>query len=502
MAIAEKSSSAPYVYGFPTHRYDVAGKYFPVGVGMDGSTFNILDVGGFVNNPVLTKLYPGLKIVSLNLPGEYHGRTGDITYDGTKMPFTASSIPVVMAVDVLEHVIAQERLSLLAEMSRVAERSVIASGPFSSADNNQYEQFLLKRMEEAGIPPKHSILQHQEYGLPTLENLVRMARELRKPFDIYPATVTALDFHGLLAQVDLIREDPAGGSQRTELIAQTIDSELGDSPKPTWEQAYRAVLVIDKIPKGRIVGTDELFLSSDEKTAYQAALSHACFGIIEDPISFYYRNPLRGRHIVIEGPEGSGKTTIVKLLAMLLETKGYTVAIPTNHGLRQDIRDIEKHRQKLLPEPSRGLYFAHAMQESIVAGNAHTLRGPCYISISERGLASVPMHHEMYCKGDPTIPLLLHKHLPHALPDLTIILGVNDIELNWEMMRRGRDLANMERTIDQLRFQREYYRSLQNGALTGTIFRIDNPGKEGTLNQVVEKILWAIENYCDAPIIR
>lgn len=510
------------VRGFPRHRYRVASEYIPTD--LEGYPFGILDVGGFRDNPVVREIFPGVEAIAINIPHEYHGRTGNITYDGRHIPLATDSIPVVMAVDVLEHVRREERFFLLQEMLRVAGQKVVVSGPFDSVQNVKYEVEFLKTLDRYGLPPKASILQHRKRGLSKIEELVLMARNLRTPFAIYPATIADLDFQGLLSQAEVLGGYEGNTKSRfptntvfsrvrhileapirrriAYVLQQVIERQLRRPQKTTWDQAYRAILVMDKIPQGRIVGEEELFLSSDEETAYQAALSYAGFGHFENPIGFYYKNPLRGRHIVIEGPEGTGKTTIVKALSEILKTWGYVVAIPTNYGLRQDIRDIESERQELIPEPSRGLYFAHAMQQTTVTGNAHTLRGTRYISIGERGLASVPMHYEMYCKGDPTIPLLLRKHLPRIPPDLTIILGIENEDINWRRMKQDGDLANSERTPEQLEFQRKYYSTLKEGPLTGKICCIENPGTDGTLDHVIGKVLTAIELHCGIPTSR
>lgn len=485
------------VRGFPGQRYRSAIEHIGPVEALPGH-IAVLDVGGFRDNATLSELIPGIRVVSLNIPDEYHGRSGDVTYDGQKMPLASCSVPLVMAVDVLEHVPAPKRLTLLREMVRVVKDRVVASGPFASSVNVAYEERLLQEMERHGLPGKASVRMHRVLGLPNIEDLVVMSRQLGYPFHLSPATITALDFQGLLAQVNAIAEHPADGRTSARTIAQATEGLLASAPKPTWQQAYRAVLAIEKERHGRRVSKLELFLSSDETTAYQAALTAAGWGRVEDPIAFYY-NPLRGRHIVFEGPEGSGKTTLMRQVTKRLVRWGYAVANPTDYGLRQDIRTVEKQRQQLLPEPARGQYFAHAMVETTVAGNAHTLRGPCFVSLDDRGLASVPMHHDLHCPDDMTIPMLLDNHAPKIAPDLTIVLGIENKDLNWQRLQESPDLANRFRTKDQLLFQREYYQHFKQNNLTGPICRIENPGTDGSLDRVVSDVLAAIQTSCGIP---
>ena len=201
------------------------------------------------------------------------------------------------------------------------------------------------------------------------------------------------------------------------------------------------------------------------------------------------KNFSKSNWYVITGGPSSGKTTILKKLKKL----GYIVAIPTDHGLRQDIRNIEKTTGRLIPEPARGQYFAHAMVQSVIASNAHTLRGSCFISLTDRSLLSLPMHHGLFSQEDLTIPELLNRHAPIIQPDLTFIMQIADPNLNWELLKRSPDLANQSRTKEQLAFQRNYYYNVNQNELTGNIIKLENPGTENSLDSVTQKIFQEIE---------
>lgn len=517
------TSPEALVRGYPHNRYTAALSHFP-SIKPSGK-IDVLDVGGFKNNPVLAKVLTELShpaffnVTSINLPKEYHGRHGDIIYDGQHLPLNTESIPVVVAVDVLEHVERRKRTALILEMVRAAKVRVIISGPFHSPENATLEEELLEHMKQNGLPPKTSILQHRRLGLPTLAELVAMARTSELPFQIYPATDALRDFRGLHRQVDVLTEQPkmklpgvrsiryrkyqSEKLTRAKTMAENDDRQLRLRSKVNWPDAYRAVLVIEMKPIGRIINEQNELFRGDEKTAYQAALTSVGFGELENPILFYAENPIRGRHIVFEGPEGSGKTTIMRIVARLLADWGYTIAIPTDFGRRQNIRDLEKATGLLIREPQRGQYFTEAMVESTITGNAHSLTGPCSIALNDRGLTSVPMHRQLHCPNDETIQMLIDKHAPHNRPDLTIVLEVDDLNLNFEMMQREQDLANMKRTMDQLKYQREYYRNLPDNFLSGNqICHIKNPGINRSLTSVVREVLTIIKNYCGIPTSR
>lgn len=503
MSLVEKSETL--VRGFPRVRYSAAIDHLPPEILTinGGSRIKIADIGGFRDNPILKELLSETSILSLNIPGEYHGRTGDITYDGSHMPLLDNSVPIMMAVDVLEQINPVKRSDLIKEMVRVAKNRVIVSGPYHSEINVAYEEELIDYMRKNNLPPKVSIVKHRDLGLPTLEELVAIGRKLRFPFHLYPATITALDFQGLLAQVEVLAKKSVSGSEingrRIEIakvVAEAIDKQLIHGPSPTWQQAYRAVLVIDKKPSGRIIETEtELSLSVSERTAYQNALTQAGWGLLEDPLTFYPENSLRGRHIAFEGPDGSGKTTVMNRVSHELVNWGYQVAIPKKSGLRQDLRETEMRDKRLMDEPSREQHLATATVMAMIDANAFTLRGPCFIGLSERTLASVDVHHKIHGRQRPVTLVL--KRAPRIPPDLTIVLEVDDQEENFHRMRQNLDLANEQIIPEQLALQRLHYKRLQKSRCTGPIVRIKN---NGPIEETVQEVLRTIEDHCGIPV--
>lgn len=478
----------------------------------------VLDVGGFQNNPFLQEVLPaGVTPYSLNFIPETHGRIPDIGGTGLRLPFQDDSIKLSTAIEVIEHVNGWQREQFVREMLRVSEWGSLLCLPFDSPTNVSNEYNLVTGMENRGLQPKRSTLEHRLKGLPTLGDLVSIGRNMRVPFALYPSTNANILFQSLYDQVLALTLCPKNlklGTKIAKEIADSAEERLIEAQKPSWEEAYRTIMVLQKKQQGEVI-TDEnrLFLSTNETMAYQAAFNQAGWTQIEngDVFRFYKENPLRGSNIVVEGPEGSGKTSLVRELVKRMKNWGYDIAVQTDHGLRQRIRDMEKKMNRVISDPERAEFFAFAMIESAVAGNAFSLLGPCNISINDRGIESVRMHHGLHCPKNVTIPYLLgetgfgDKKPLNIPPDLTIVLWVPDEEHNYYLMQKDGDLVNKTKGPSALAFQRRFYRdlALRGGSdFTGRIAWIENPGKEGSFETVVEQAMAAIESYCKIPLSR
>lgn len=494
-----------YVRGFPKQRY-LAGTEF-VSQTLNNYRYDqprhilIADIGGFKDNWVLKWLYRDISTVSLNIPEEYHHpkREGDLTYDGFKMPLSSDSIPVVMGIDVLEQVRLENRARLVAEMVRVAKDRVVISCPFHSKFSESEEELLLLEMRKTGLPEKASIKIHRQYGLPKLEELVTMARHTGYPFKILPATNLLMDFIGMHNQIRALIP-PEGHNTPTEKqidraiqIAQDHDTSLLYAPRPIWEEAYRAVLVIDKKEHdGRILTNEnDYFYSSIENTAYGRALSAAGYGNIENPVAFWKEIKLRGLNIAFEGPDGSGKTDTIAKVAELLAQWGYIVATPMRYGPRQRLREMERKNGAIVNINSRETLLAMTTNESIIAANAHILLGPCFIALSDRTLASTSnIYHTMYGTDEgSTFALEGSYQIP---PDLTFVLEVDNFEENWNRKSRKGDLANAEISKNELAVQRRLYGELTQNRFTGPLWRIKS---NGTVDDTAQKVLDILEYF-------
>lgn len=490
----------------PRFKHQEVSRFFPSD--LQGNL--VLDVGGFHDNPYFQQVVPSnTTVYSLNLVHEPHGRIPDVYGNGQELPFANEAFKLVTAIDVLEHVPYPRRKRVVEEMLRVAEKKVVICVPVDSPRNVKYEYELIQRMEVRELEPKKSTLEHRLLGLPTLSDLVDIGRAMRTPFDLYPSAVASTLFQSMYDQVDVLAAYTEPSGQRiVSQLAENAEEILMKAPQPSWEEAYRAIMVLKKNQLGRLVSDDRaLFLSRNEQMAYQAALRQAGWGYGQlydrDTFQFYKENPLRGRNIVIEGPEGSGKTSVVREIVKRLQEWGYDIAVQTDHGLRQRIRDMEKKMHRVIYDPERAEFFAFAMLEAAVAGNAYSLLGPCNISINDRGIESVKMHHGLHCPDNVTIPHLLEEsHTLSVPPDLTIVLWVPNEEYNFYLMQKDDDLVNRTKGPKALAFQRLFYRDLVSrggSQFTGRVSWIVNPGVEGSFESVVQQVLEAIETYCKIP---
>lgn len=468
----------------------------------------VLDIGGFADNLYFRQVVSSdTSVLSINLPDEPYGRRPHVFGDGRTLPFQNDAFTYTTAIETVEHVPFPYRQRFFSEMLRVASDTAIVCTPFDSAANVKLEYDLVKQMEAAGLPPKKSTLKHRLLGLPTLSDLVEIGRALRAPFAIHPSTDAATLFQSMSDQVIALTK--VSGEESLNVareIAGRAEQMLMQTSQPAWEEAYRAIMVLRKNQQGNLlVDEKKLFLSRNELMAYQAAFRQAGWRNISDEevFRFYLENPLRGRNIVVEGPEGVGKTSLVRELVKRLQGWGYDIAIQTDHGLRQKIREIEKQMKRVISDPERAEFFAFAMLEAAVAGNAYSLLGPCKLSINDRGIESVRMHHGLHCPDNVTIPLLLEKSNPLRIPpDLTIMLWVPDERHNFYLMQKDGDLVNRTKGPEALVFQRQFYRdlALRGGSqFTGRVVWIENPGIEGTFESVIQQALDAVESYCKIP---
>lgn len=466
-------------------------------------------MGGYIGNEGLKAVLPKTQeIFSINLPKESHKRRSTYFGDGRMLPIVSGKFKLVTAIDVLQQINPPDRLQFLSELVRVSSDTAVVSVPIGTKDNIIYSNDLIRRMIDVGLEPKPGIFKQRHIGDPTLDELVKLGRKLKLVFSLHPSTVASTLFQSMNDQIavfDELRDDPSG-----EIIARNIwknaEENLRKSPLPSWEEAYRAIMVIRKSHPGILIADENaLFLTDNERMGYQAALRAAGWGHVPDEkvLSFYKENPLRGRNIVIEGPEGSGKTRLVKTIADRLLSKGYNTAIQTDHGLRQSIRDMEKKMNRVISDPERAEFFAFAMIQASIAGNAFSLLGPNMLSINDRGVESVRMHHGWHCPDNVTIPYLLDENPPLQIPpDLTIILRVPDEKRNFQLMQKDGDVVNKTKGPDALKYQREFYENLllQGGSrYTGQVVEIVNPGIEGTFDEVVNQVLKSIEYFTGIP---
>jgi len=166
----------------------------------------------------------------------------------------------------------------------------------------------------------------------------------------------------------------------------------------------------------------------------------------------------RGFFITLEGPEGSGKSTQVRLLADTLRNRGYDVLLtaePGGDAVAQEIRAIVLHgKAEIVPEAELLLYLAARAQHVRHIINPALDEGK--IVISDR-YADSSFAYQGYGRGIDIESLrCLNDFATSGLkPDLTILLDV-PVELG------------LKRQQDRNRFEAEsveFHQRVRNGFL-------------------------------------
>lgn len=166
----------------------------------------------------------------------------------------------------------------------------------------------------------------------------------------------------------------------------------------------------------------------------------------------------RGFFITLEGPEGSGKSTQVRLLADTLRKRGYDVLLtaePGGDAVAQEIRAIVLHgKAEIVPEAELLLYLAARAQHVRHIINPALDEGK--IVISDR-YADSSFAYQGYGRGIDIESLrCLNDFATGGLkPDLTILLDV-PVELG------------LKRQQDRNRFEAEsveFHQRVRNGFL-------------------------------------
>lgn len=113
--------------------YDMYERHQAVGTLLGAElTGSVLDVGGLSGG--LSRFMLQARVVALNVDG-----TGDMSYDGSVLPFEDGSFDVVVSLDTLEHVPPSGRTHFMAECLRVACRTLLVAAPYGTVGHSAYE---------------------------------------------------------------------------------------------------------------------------------------------------------------------------------------------------------------------------------------------------------------------------------------------------------------------------------------------------------------------------
>lgn len=126
-------------------------------------TTSVLDVGG---EGLLRRFLRGVKCVSTNVDD-----SGDVQYDGVRLPFGSASFDAVVTLDTIEHVPGDQRQGLVNELRRVAQHQVVLCAPYGSAFHRDLEQRAFDLYQLTYGRENTYLREHLECGLPDADEL-------------------------------------------------------------------------------------------------------------------------------------------------------------------------------------------------------------------------------------------------------------------------------------------------------------------------------------------
>lgn len=110
-----------------------------------------------------------------NVAGPQSDRVARVCCDACRMPFTDGAFPVVVALDILEHIPRHLRSAFLKELRRVAGKAVVLTCPVDSSNGEfrakQCDTDLAEGLRQRGLPSVRWPEEHLEHGHPTIEEL-------------------------------------------------------------------------------------------------------------------------------------------------------------------------------------------------------------------------------------------------------------------------------------------------------------------------------------------
>ncbi len=211
-----------------------------------------------------------------------------------------------------------------------------------------------------------------------------------------------------------------------------------------------------------------------------------------------------GLFITIEGPEGSGKTTVAKMITERLKMEGYPVVYTREPGgveIAEKIRDIilDVNNTKLDPRSEALLYAASRRQHLVEKVEPALAEGK--IIICDRFIDS-SLAYQGHARGlgiDEVFEMNMFA-INKRLPDLTILLDIDPQEgLNRINKNRSGELNRLD--LENLSFHQkvhEGYEILKTKYAKRFSIVDANKSKEEVFKQVLDLVLKMCEekNIC------
>src|SRR5262249_35518307 len=98
-----------------------------------------------------------------------------------QLPFADSAFDAVVALEVLEHLPAERRLGFLSECLRVARHGAVFTCPNGVPEVVEAERLAAAVYQQGHVEPHPFLREHQEFGLPSEQEVVALLREFDYP---------------------------------------------------------------------------------------------------------------------------------------------------------------------------------------------------------------------------------------------------------------------------------------------------------------------------------
>ena len=218
---------------FMIEEFDRASRHTLVGRAvrlLTSAPASVLDVGG--SGGLTGRELPGYRVTTVDTGGG-----ADVKASAANLPFPDRSFDVVVALDLLEHVPAELRSTIIGELVRASRLGLVLAGPFRSDAITAAERRTMSRYREMTGRPHRWLAEHAAHGLPELDETVAT---LRRSFEhVTVETSNPIELWERLLLANFIAAElgfPDTATHET-LLAHYLDAGDADTP------AYRHILI-------------------------------------------------------------------------------------------------------------------------------------------------------------------------------------------------------------------------------------------------------------------
>lgn len=206
---------------------------------------------------------------------------------------------------------------------------------------------------------------------------------------------------------------------------------------------------------------------------------------------------MKGKFITFEGPDGSGKGTIIKYVKKYLEKKNIDYILTREPGgveISEEIRDIILDKKHLsMDERTEALLYAAARRQHLVEIVIPALEAG-KIVICDRFLDS-SLAYQGYARGIGIDEVLKINQfaIDELMPDLTIFLNVRP-EVGLDRINNSKVRQKDRLDLESLDFHKRVHEGYQR-VLQRYPQRIKSIDAEQTIREVSNETIGVIETY-------